>query len=235
MSIKTTLIVDDIEFPVLGFFFAFFQGSDYLGRPSNTPNAHPFTFTIEASKHITFIEWAMHPTMMKKRVKIIFSPINGMSKSTTIELLDVHCTYCKYDYSSTSTNPFLIDFDLSPATVVRNNEVLLKRHWAVTDPEMLNVVPAQSKTKNNKPKIIRQYITDRNGVELNEYKTNDKIYYVIESEYMIDKNIDIELLDKDDDFLYEGERLKNDTIKNYTITSNLDQIPLEVIPEDYKD
>ena len=90
MSIQVTLIVDNIEFRVLDFFFGFFQNSDYTGRPVSVPNAQPFKFTIEASKDITFVEWAMNATMMKKRCKIVFSPVNGMSKSTTIELLDVY-------------------------------------------------------------------------------------------------------------------------------------------------
>jgi hypothetical protein len=152
VGIEVKLFVDDKVFRVLDFFFGFFQNSDYTGRPSSKPNVYPFKFTIEASKDITFYEWAIHPTMQKKRVKIVFSPVNGMSKSTTIELLDVHCSYCNYHFIATGSQPFVVNFDLSPATIMRDGQVLLKRYWAVTDPEMLNVAPTEQEENEEEKK-----------------------------------------------------------------------------------
>lgn len=138
MSIKITLFVDDLEFNVLDYFFDFFQNSDYTGRPSNKPNSYPFKLTLEARKDNTFFEWAIHPTMQKRSVKIVFSPVNGMSKSTTIELLDVHCLLCQYHFTATGSQPFVENIELSPATIMRDGQVLMKKYWAVTDPAMLN-------------------------------------------------------------------------------------------------
>ena len=158
MSIKVTLYVDDKEFYVLDFFFGFFQDSDYTGRPNSKPNAYPFKFTIEASKDNTFYEWAIHPTMQKRQVKIEFSPVNGMSESTTIELLDVHCSYCNYHFKATGSQPFVVNFDLLPATIIRDGVVLMKRYWAVTDPTMLNQKPTI--VEEDEPKILEAFWMD---------------------------------------------------------------------------
>lgn len=235
MGIEVKLFVDDKVFRVLDYHFGFFQNSDYTGRPSRKPNAYPFKFTIEASKDITFYEWAIHPTMQKKRVKIVFSPANRMSKSTTIELLDVHCFLCQYHFTSTGNQPFVVNFDLSPATIMRDGQVLLKRNWAVTDPEMLNMVPTEQEEGNNEPRIVKQYITDRNDIELDDYERGQEIYCVLESENMNNENVDIDLSQFEVSFLYRGEILKNNILKDYVISTEEEKIPLQVIPEDHED
>lgn len=100
------MIVNDLEFRILNFFFSFFQNSDYTGRPVSTPNAKPFELVTEANKHITFVEWAMHATMMKKQVKIVLSPVNGKGKSTIIELLDVYYIFCNYHFTAAGSTLF---------------------------------------------------------------------------------------------------------------------------------
>ncbi len=226
------MIVDDIEFRVLDFFFGFFQNSDYTGRPVSTPNANPFKFVIEASKDITFVEWAMHATMMKKRCKIVFSPVNGMSKSTTIELLDVHCIFCQYHFSSTGNNPLTIDVSLSPATIIRDGEVLLKRHWAVTDPAMLNVQPT---VIDNGKKVTNYYLTNTDGEAIDDYKKGDIIVLNIETRNRIGDSLTIDLNDAEYDFEYNGDVLPNDTLRNIVISNDLEQIELKVVEQKNKD
>ncbi|KAA1245829.1 type VI secretion system tube protein TssD [Aquimarina sp. RZ0] len=235
MSIQVTLFVDDQEFRVLDFFFGFFQDSDYTGRPSSKPTADPFKFTVEASKDTTFFEWAIHPTMQKKRVKIVFSPVHGMSKSTTIELLDVHCTYCNYLYTATGSQPFVENFNLSPATIIRDGQVLMKRHWAVTDPAMQHIQPIERETEDTEPRIVKQYITDRNDTELEDYERGQEIYCVVESENMNNKNIDIDLSQFEVSLLYRGAILKDNILKDYVISTEEEKIPLQVISEDHED
>ncbi|WP_062060690.1 type VI secretion system tube protein TssD [Aquimarina longa] len=235
MSIKVTLYVDDKKFRVLDFFFGFFQNSDYTGRPSNKSNVYPFKFTIEASKDATFYEWAIHPAMQKQQAKIVFSPVNGISKSTTIELLDVHCLYCNYHFTATGSQPFVVNFDLSPATIIRNGKVMLKRYWAVTDPAMLNMQPTEHQSEDNEPRIIEHYITDREDIELGEYARGQEIYCVLISENMDNATVDVDLSKFEVPLLYRGERLQDNIIKKYTISADEEKIPLQVISEDHED
>lgn len=233
MSIKITLFVDDLEFNVLDFFFGFFQNSDYTGRPTNKPNAYPFKFTIEASRDTTFYEWAIHPTMQKRRVKIVFSPINGMSKSTTIELLDVYCLFCKYDFIATGNQPFVVNFYLSPATIIRDGIVLMKRYWAVTDPAMLNQKQTLvGEDKQEEKKIIDYYITDLNNKRVDKILAGDKILLNIHSKNMIDELFTIKLTNQTIDFKYNGDVLVDDTLSDYKISSNQEKIELEAIKQE---
>ncbi|MEM9982225.1 MAG: type VI secretion system tube protein TssD [Bacteroidota bacterium] len=235
MSIQVTLIVDDTEFNLLQHYFGFFQNSDYTGRPTSAPQADTFDCVIEASKKDeVFFEWAIHPQLIKKKVEIMFSSRFGTGKSTKITLLDVHCTYCKYHFSSTGSNPFTVTFSLSPATILLNGQVMLSRHWKVTEPTLLNQ-PFTVKEEKNEPRIIRQYVTDTEDVELDNYKRGQDVYCVLESEYLIGEIVDIDLSNFEVSLLYRGKKLPDNIIKNFSINSDEEKIPLQVIPETYED
>ncbi len=235
MSIKIDLYVDDKKYKVLDFHFGFFQDSDYTGLPVAKTNAYPFQFTLEATKDITFFEWAAHSTMQKRQVKIVFSPISGMGKSTVIELLDVNCLRCDFCYRSTGKAPALEHIDLHPATIIRDGRVLLQRHWAVTDPAMLKMTPVQRITEDTTPKITAQYITDLEGIERATYERGAKIYCVIKSQNFENETVTIDMSKFDVPLLYQGKKLEDNRIENYTISTSEEKIPLQVIPEDYED
>lgn len=73
MSILIKLFVDDLEFNVLRYRLGILQNADYNGRASNKPNAQPFEFTIEATKHNTFYEWAIHNAKETSKNRIFSS------------------------------------------------------------------------------------------------------------------------------------------------------------------
>ncbi len=233
MSIKTTLFVDDLEFCVLDHSMGFFQNSDYAGSPNRKTKAQPFRFTVEASKDTTFCEWAVDSAMQKKYVKIVFSPTSGMSKSTTIELLDVYCIRCVYNFKAASSQPFTVDFDLSPGIIMREGAVLLKRSWAVSDPEMLNQKPALfEEEKQEEKKIIDYYITDLNNKRINKIFAGNKILLNIQSKNMIGELFTIKLSTQTIDFKYNGKILADDILSNHKISSDNEKIELETINQE---
>lgn len=234
MSIHVTLTIDDITYIVLEYNLGIFQRADDTGRPSSKPNAKSLDFVIETPRDTIIYEWATHPTMKKEQVKMVLSPAWGTGKSTTYLLLDVYCLHCNYDFISTGNTPFRIMFSLSPATIVRNGKVMLSRPWRITDPAMLNQ-PVTQREEDNEPRIIRQYITDQEDVELDSYQRGQEIYCVLESEHMADETVDIDLSAYDVSLLYRGERLQDNIIRNYTISTDEEKIPLQLIPEDYQD
>lgn len=228
MSFRVKLYVDDMEFNILQHHFGFLQNSDYTGRPISKPQSKTFDFIIEANKGNTFFEWATHPTMMKKECEIVFSPIQGNGKSTKIKLLDVYCVYCKYHFTSTGSTPFTETFSLSPATILLDGQVMMSKHWKVTDPKRLNAIPT---TIENNKEITRYYLTDIDGNEIEEYQTGDVIYLNIETQNRIGDKTTVNLNDKEHDFKYNGTILKKDTIKDYVIKSDQESIKLEVIDQ----
>lgn len=235
MSIQVKLIVDDMEFTLLQHYFGFFQNSDYTGRPTSAPQANTFDGVIEASKDNTFYEWSIHPSQMKKKVEIIFSSRFGTGKSTKITLLDVHCVFCQYHFSSTGDNPFTITFSLSPATIMVDDQLMLSRHWKVTDPALLNQPVTEREEEDKEPRITKQYITDRDDVELKSYERGQHIYCILESEHMDNELVDIDLSSFKVPLLYRGKEVAGNIIKDFTINANEEKIPLQLIPENYED
>ncbi|WP_051336288.1 type VI secretion system tube protein TssD [Aquimarina latercula] len=228
MSFKVKLYVDSMEFNILQHHFGFLQNSDYTGRPISKPQSRTFDFIIEASKDNTFFEWATHPSLMKKECEIVFSPIQGNGKSTKIKLLDIYCVYCNYHFTSTGVDPFTVTFSLSPATILFDGQVIMSKHWKVTDPERLNVAPT---TIESNKEITRYYLTNTDGNEIEEYQTGDIIYLNIETQNRIGDKTTVNFNDKEHDFKYNGTILNNDTIKDYVINSNQESIKLEVIDQ----
>ncbi|TPN87109.1 type VI secretion system tube protein TssD [Aquimarina algicola] len=228
MSFKVKLYVDGMEFNILQHHFGFLQNSDYTGRPISKPQSRTFDFIIEASKDNTFFEWSTHPTMMKKECEIVFSPTLGNSKSTKIKLLDIYCVYCNYHFTSTGVDPFTVTFSLSPATILFDGQVIMSKHWKVTDPERLNVAPT---TIESNKELTRYYLTDMDGNEIEDYVTGDIILLQLETRNRIGDKTSVSFNDNEHDFKMNGSILKNDTIEGYIINSDHETIKLEVIDQ----
>ncbi len=155
-----------------------------------------------------------------------------MRKSTTIELLDVYCLYCNYQFTATDSQPFVVNFNLSPATIIRNGEVMLKRYWAVTDPAMLTTQPT---VIDNGKKVTNYYLTNTDGEAIDDYKKGDIIVLNIETRNRIGDSLTIDLNDAEYDFEYNGDVLSNDTLRNIVISNDLEQIELKVVEQKNKD
>ena len=232
MSIECKLYIDDLEINVLEHNLGYIQKTDVTGRPQGKSEPKAFDFLVEAGRDITIVEWAMHATQMKKEVKIVLSSRFGMGKSTTVKLLDVYCTYCQYHFMANGSNPLSIRFSLSPATILVNDQVMLSRHWRVTDPMRLNQTPI-TRVDNSAKELTRYYLTNDEGEEIEEYVTGQIITLNIETLNRIGDTVTIFLNDAEHDFKPKGSDtvLENDTIRDYVIGSDIETIELEVIPE----
>ena len=80
--------------------------------------------------------------------------------------------------------------------------------------------------------LLRYFVTDIEGNELEEYKTGEKIILNIETRNRIGDSITIHLNDKTHDFKYGGQTLENDKLSNYVINKDLEQIELDVINQE---
>lgn len=81
------------------------------------------------------------------------------------------------------------------------------------------------------PRIIECYFTDEEDNLVEQPQIGDNLLFVFRTRNMIGKTVDIDLEDKNCDFEYEGESLSNDTLKNYTVNSGTEKIPLVVMPQ----
>ena len=84
---------------------------------------------------------------------------------------------------------------------------------------------------NTDPDLFELYYTDESGkrIENNDFKVDSFIYVNVRGENLIGKIGNLNLTDKNVDFEYEGNRLENDTLQDYTFKSNNEIIKLTVI------
>ena len=84
---------------------------------------------------------------------------------------------------------------------------------------------------NTDPDLFELYYTDKSGkrIENNDFKVDSFIYVNVRGENLIGKIGNLNLTDKNVDFEYEGNRLENDTLQDYTFKSNNEIIKLKVI------
>ena len=85
--------------------------------------------------------------------------------------------------------------------------------------------------EEEEPTLIKNFITDLNDNEIPNYKTGDRIKLNIESKNTIGKTATVNLNDKTHDFKHLGVILENDTLRDYPISNNLEQVELEVIDQ----
>ncbi|GHC60481.1 type VI secretion system tube protein TssD [Ulvibacter litoralis] len=227
MSIIARLHVDDKQFNILNYQLAFKRPYDFLGKPSSKTIGGLFEITLESTKDELFSEWAIQPNMMKQ-AKIVQSSVRMDGKSRTFDLIDVHCLKNKVSFNSVNNRPMTNRIILSPAILKLDGLVLFEKFWKVTDLNTQNSMPP---IPYHKAELISYFITDENGNELKEYETGAKIQLHIETKNAVGKNISISIKDKTHDFLHNGQRLENDTLSAYTITTDLEKLELDIIAQ----
>ena len=170
MSIIAKLHIEDKTFNILKFNFSLNQKAGINGFPSAKPTGGIFNIVFETTKDALFFEWMISENTMQN-LKIVLSPSAMNSKSRTIELLDAYCIKHQENFDGINNEPMMTYIQVSPAIMVQNGTKIFEWYWKVTDLNA-NVTPT---VIDNEPEIIRQYITDFENNEINDYKTGDTI------------------------------------------------------------
>ncbi len=94
------------------------------------------------------------------------------------------------------------------------------------------IKPSTYKSKETEtPVLVACYYTDLEGNKQAIPTTGQEIYVVLKTKNTIGKIIDVDLSNHTKDFMYNGEILENDTIKNVKVTANTHKIKLRVIAQ----
>ena len=76
---------------------------------------------------------------------------------------------------------------------------------------------------------IWDFVADKAKIENIDFKIGTFIQLNVRGENLAGKTGDLSIEDEKVDFEYEGNRLENDTLQNYTFKSNNDSIKLKII------
>ena len=231
MSLVAKLYTEDKEINILDFKFRFTRSTDEHGKPMGKPNGTIFEIVFETTADQSFMEWSI-ATDMTKHVKIVVSPVTGMSKSRTIELYDVHCVFFKNDFNSRNGEPMSTLIHLTPAIMVDEGYKVLDHYWKKTD---LSVsAPITTVEPEKQPVFVESYYENKQGERIpdEEVKIGDEVNLVLKTKDAVNKKITVSLQDEAKDFEYEGKRLENDLLENITISADVQRIALKVLPQE---
>lgn len=224
MHVYAKMYIDDKVFDILSLKFGFDQKIRTNGAVCALPQGGLFDIKLDAGSDTLFYRWAASMNL-RKEVKIVFYPVTEDRNSRVIELYDAQCIKYDCDFCATDLEPLVTSIRLSPGIIVQNGQVMVEKWWRLTDLSLRNApneVPVA-------PVYQEIYVVDENNRRLDEIDKEQKIELVVKTEGKVGKVISFDLNNSDFDFMYLGQRLKDDMLMDYTIEENIERIPLDVV------
>ncbi len=221
------LIIDDIAVNILRYNISFDQKASENGKPSQRPLFLGLSLTIEVNKKLDLGTWAV-ADYLAKQIEIQLKPVVEGGRSRRIKLFDAHLVTWKTNFSAVDNRPMSETLFITAAGVEDTHSAgVYSAKWRKT----FSGEAVEPATLDNSPELIRYYITDLEGNEIDEYDISDKIILNIETKNAIGENLTVKIPDKTYDFKYKGTVLQNDTLNDYQINNNLEKVELEVIEQ----
>jgi len=227
MSVKAKMIIDDEEINALWFSFGYQRHADVNGRPTTKGVFLGLRVAIESRRTLNLAYWAFAPNLTKE-IELHISSRFGEGRTRKLKLYDCHLLRWDNRFTANGSQPMHEILHISAGGVKDNNSAVeYSASWRKTF-DMDDVEPTT--LDQEEPKMLKCYITNTEGEELEEYETGSKIILNIETSNATGEDISINLDDKTHDFKHNGSILANDTIKT-TINSDIEKIELEVIAQ----
>ncbi len=228
--VKAKLIIDGKEINVLWFSFGFNQGSDISGRPSQKPIFVGLRLMIETRKDLNLADWSFAPNQ-KKQLELHIYPVIIGGKTRKLYFYDCHLVGWKNDFSATGSNPMSETLNITCAGVEDStSQAVYSAYWRETFKEN-NVEPTV--INREEEEISEIYFTDLDGNKINDPEIGTDVYLVIKSDNVSDQTVDIDLSDKEKDFIYKKQILENDILENLIINSSTQKEKLTVIAQNH--
>jgi hypothetical protein len=148
----------------------------------------------------------------------------------TYKFNDAHLIYFKEIFYANDWQPMETIITISPA--IQNYGTEFPKRWNVSWIPPSERMPYQS-TNNSSLQITKTHYEDLDGNKTEKLTIGKDVYLVIESSNILGKKIDIDLSDKEKDFIYKGQVLENDILKNLVINSNIQKEKLTIIAQNH--
>ncbi len=230
MSVKAKLIIDEKEINVLLFSFGFNQGTDTNGKPTIKPVFVGLKLIIETRKDLNLADWSFAPNQTKQLELHIYPVILG-GKTRKLYFYDCHLLHWENHFASSGNRPMSETLHISAAGVKDSNSTVeYSAYWRETFKED-NIEPTTINRKEEE--ISGIYYTDLNGNKINDPIIGTDVYLVIKSNNVSGQSVDIDLSDKEKDFIYKEQVLENDILENLIINSSTQKEKLTVIAQNH--
>ena len=128
MSFLSQLTIDDDTMTVLRCSFAFEQGSDVTGRPSQRPRGGKINILLESTNKTDFLEWMISNDMTKDG-EVIFYKRDNMSSLKTVKFTDAYCLSYQEDFNAVGSEPLRTNITIS-AKEITVKETTFINNWS---------------------------------------------------------------------------------------------------------
>ena len=224
MSVIAKLYFDGGERTLSSYRFEMKRGGGFGNQVPTFPNEMTFELEFDLEKGDEFFtRWMVEQE--SQRVEIVLYDIRWKRVVERFEL--IYCTPLKFetlfDHQIGSKNLLVID-----ALTMITNEVYYTdmRFGAYLMGEI-----ERPKKVSKEPEIVGYYFKDLEGnrISQDELEPDMEIYLYLETENALDQTLTIALNDPRLDYEYEGEIVKNDVLKDISITGDTTCIKLKTV------
>ena len=228
MSFKATLFILDKEYPLLDAMYSLRQYVDHTGRPKGRVFDGKLNLQFSSTKDDTILYDAMFsPTLMIKGYIRIYKR-DGMSRNFDIEFANAYVIHLKEHFNSKSNQPLQIHLTISPQ-IQKIRGSIFELSANPSNPFTENV-PITERETSRDLEIILSHFEDENKQEIQEL-FNGRVFLVIKTKNGSGKSTDIDLSNKEHDFIYKGKLLENDRLLDFALSGDLTKIELTVIDQ----
>ncbi len=225
MSFLARLFINDRIINVQSSRIFFHQNKDIAGKPRGLVDGGLFTLVLELDGKTDLLHQMI---AIEQTVEgyVRFYKRDGMSRLTDYEFKGTYIYGYRVTQTANGTNPALVEVKFSPGAL-RIGHAIYRRPWCDEEFDVEEAEPTPA--PEQKPKVLDYYITDSNNNRIEEAEIGDIIYLNLRTRNLIGQKMDLSLENPDQDYLYEGNRLVNDTLIDYVIEKDDEKIELEVI------
>ncbi len=228
MFVKGKLIVDEESYNILRYESGRYQNVTRNGNPYTRVITNSYIIDIETTSESNLFRWAASKAMMKP-VKIVMSHPSEFDSPRTIELYDTLCVGYDCYFDAYNNAPMITSLALSPAIVTENGELIMEQSWKVTDLSLQNNdSEAQQREEASYDEL---YMVDENNNRIDDVSPGMNVEVVVKTTGKTGKTISIDLSNEKVDFEYQGQVLVNDVLDGFTISKDIERIPLKVIKQ----
>ncbi len=132
------------------------------------------------------------------------------------------------EFSAQDDTPMTLKMTISPAIQEYKEQTVVK-HWQENWTPPSEKTPYQA-VENKELQLTKAHFEDLDGNPISADFIGDSIL-VIETQNRQGEKLDIDLADKNHDFIYKGKKLKDDVLTSITITGDSTKIPLTIIQQ----
>lgn len=141
---------------------------------------------------------------------------------------DAFLIYFSEVFNATGEDPLLTMITISPA--IQNYGKELVKPWNIHWIPPSEKMPYQS-TPDTSKRITAIYYEDENGKRVDKLLVGTVVYLVIESANITGQAVNINLADKLNDFIHNGEHLEDDMLRDVTISGSIHKEKLTIIAQ----